>query len=173
MTAPSGPAAMWASAVLSPCERYRYRLGRRWAAGPICLFVMLNPSTATADRDDATVRRCIRFAKRERCGALAVANLFAWRATDPRQLLAHAAAGQDVVGPDNDAHLRALCATAERVVVAWGKHRNALVVERAREVVALLDDGLRLECLGTNRDGSPKHPVRLRADTPLQPWSLF
>jgi hypothetical protein len=49
---------------LSDCGTYRYELWRRWAEGPHVLFVMLNPSTADAVTDDATIRKCIGYAKR-------------------------------------------------------------------------------------------------------------
>ncbi len=37
------------SAVISDCGKFRYRLDRRWADGPICGFIMLNPSTADGE----------------------------------------------------------------------------------------------------------------------------
>jgi len=76
------------SAVLSPCSRYRYLLGRRLHAPHrrVVMFLMLNPSTADAIQDDATVRRCIGFAHDWGYEVLLVANLFAYRATDPSDL---------------------------------------------------------------------------------------
>lgn len=81
---------------------YRYRLGRAWAGGPTCTFIMLNPSTADADQDDPTIRRCVGFAKALGCGALEVVNLYAYRATNPRDLLRQ----DERVGPENDYWLR-------------------------------------------------------------------
>lgn len=75
------------SAVVSDCGRYRYRLDRIWdTALPAVTFIMLNPSTADASNDDATIRRLAGtngFARRWGCGALIVVNLYAWRATTP------------------------------------------------------------------------------------------
>src|SRR5262245_8110763 len=89
-----------AGAVFSDCQRYRYQLWRRWREGGRRLvFIGLNPSTATHERDDPTVRRCIRFAKRDRFAAMVMLNIYAWRSTDPAKLL-HT---PDPVGPDNDA----------------------------------------------------------------------
>lgn len=47
---------------------------------------MLNPSTADAEIDDPTITRCIGFAKSWGFGGLMVGNLWAYRATDPKEL---------------------------------------------------------------------------------------
>jgi hypothetical protein len=66
------------------CEVYRYELRRVWDAqlGLAC-WVMLNPSTADANEDDPTIRRCVNFARTWGYGGIVVRNLFALRATDP------------------------------------------------------------------------------------------
>src|SRR5262245_25448198 len=103
--------------------RYRYLLWRAWDdRGPRMLFVMLNPSSADDGRDDPTIRRCVRFARRHGCGSLAVANLFALRATDPRTLLARWRQGGDVVGPRNDQAIVRAAEVADVIVLAWGRH---------------------------------------------------
>jgi hypothetical protein len=57
------PARPWA--VISKCERYRYVLA--WPTGleddRYALFVLANPSTATAEQTDPTVARCIGYAR--------------------------------------------------------------------------------------------------------------
>lgn len=72
---------MRSHAVLSEDGVYRYRLTREWgenldACKRVC-FVMLNPSTADASKDDPTIRKCIGFATRLGFDALEVVNLFA------------------------------------------------------------------------------------------------
>lgn len=139
-------------AVLSADGVYRYQLLRRWGRGAsIVAFVMLNPSTADAHRDDATIRRCIAFAKRWGHDGLVVVNLFAYRATDPTKLDEAA----DPVGPDNDDHIRQACQGASRVVCAWGAHPKA--AKRAPAVVQLLPRGI--QCLGLTSSGHPRHPL--------------
>jgi hypothetical protein len=67
-------------AVISNCRQYRYLLRRtRDAVKPRARYVMLNPSTADADIDDATIRSCIRLAKGLGYGSFEVVNLFASR----------------------------------------------------------------------------------------------
>ena len=71
------------AAVLSDCERYRYVLERQIGAGDrVVLFVMLNPSTADAFKDDPTVIQCCKFASRWGFDRVHVVNMFALRATD-------------------------------------------------------------------------------------------
>jgi hypothetical protein len=154
-----------ATAQVSDCGSYRYRLGRRWARGPGVLFIMLNPSTADATQDDATIRRCIGFAKEWQMGALGVVNLYALRATDPRAL----ALADDPVGPLNNDAIHDAITESRLVVAAWGAHPMA-----AHRVSALTEAtdaiGRTLACLGTTKAGHPRHPVRLPYGTPLVPW---
>src|SRR3954468_18218250 len=108
-------------AILSDDGLYRYRLWRIWDdLAPVMVWVMLNPSTADADVDDPTIRKCIGFAKRHRHGGIILANLFAWRTTDPRELPRAA----DPVGPANDEHIRWACRAPllATVVAGWGSH---------------------------------------------------
>lgn len=162
MTA-GGPFPHLTGAVLSECERYRYTLTREWDGGiPPLTFIMLNPSTADATLDDPTIRRCIGFARSRGFGGLRVLNLFAFRATDP----AHMKAEADPVGVDNDMHLRAALDTAKNanapVIAAWGV--NGIHNGRAAEVRELaLQCAVTLICLGTTKDGCPRHPLYVPA----------
>lgn len=151
-------------AIISPCGLYRYRLWRRWGEGKSAVFIMLNPSTADAEKDDATIRRCIGFANRESCGGLVVVNLFAFRATQPKDMKAAA----DPIGPENDAHLGDVVWSSQAgpIIAAWGNHgtlsgRAFAVAHRFGEV---------LQCLGTTKEGQPIHPLRLHRATPLRPF---
>lgn len=157
---------MW-GAVISDCGKYRYVLRRaipsvqRWVRP--CTFIMLNPSTADASVDDPTIRRCIKFAERERCTVLNVVNLFAYRATDPKDLLI----AIDPVGPDNLKYLEEeLNGVNSVMIAAWGANKMA-----ARMVPTLksLVKGS-LVCLGKTKEGSPRHPLYVPADQPLEPF---
>lgn len=149
----------------SPCERFRYTLFREWSASPSCLFLMLNPSTADAEQDDPTIRRCIGYAKAWGFGGLTVANLFALRSTDPAALYVAA----DPIGPDNDVTIDRLAREAGAVICAWGTHGARL--DRGKHVGRRLTDaGVRLECLGTTRDGNPRHPLYLPRTAERLEW---
>lgn len=155
------------SATISSCGKYRYTLEREidtlTGKGTAC-FIMLNPSTADATKDDSTIRRCIGFARSWRCARLVVVNLFAYRATDPRELEAANLFGMNIIGPENDKIILPIIADAQRVVAAWGA--NPLAVERSE---ALLYEfcATKFECLGLTKSGAPKHPLYVKADTKL------
>ena len=139
-------------AQFSDCGLYRYRLSRTWNSWePPALFVMLNPSTATADADDPTIKRCTRFAQRWGYGGLTVGNLFGYRATSPALLRTV----DDPVGPDNDNALRELQLDAGITVVAWGAQGG--LYRRDRAVLDLLDGPV--SCLGLTASNQPRHPL--------------
>ena len=148
---------MVSSAIYSRCAAYRYSLTRVWDdAGPRVMFVMLNPSTADEVQNDPTVERCERRARHLGYGGFRVTNIFALRATDPRQMRAAA----DPIGPDNDATLAQGCLWADDVIAAWGVHgahrgRGPEVAERLRAQSAPLYH------LGLSKDGHPRHPLYL------------
>lgn len=154
-------------ALLSDDQLYRYALWRVWGPHTCLRFVMLNPSTADATLDDPTIRRCVGFARREGYDGLVVLNLYAYRATDPRALLACA----DAVGPLNNLHLTTHLAAAalagEPVVAAWGANAHP---RRAREVLDLTEHRVDWRCLGTTKDGHPRHPLYVKGDQPLVPF---
>lgn len=151
-------------ALFSPCRRYRYELWDRPVRDSgYCMWLMLNPSTADAFKNDPTVERCRRFSMAWGHENYAVANLFAWRATDPRDMKAKA----DPVGPENDARILAMAQGADRIVCAWGAHGTFL--HRARAVRRLLRD-FPLQALALTRAGEPGHPLYLRGD--LEPFAL-
>jgi len=152
------------TAVVSPDGRYRYALHRTWAPErSTMLWVLANPSNADAAVDDPTLRRCVRFAHDHGCGGVAVVNLWAWRATRPADLAGVA----DPVGPDNDGWIASLGRQVDGpVVLGWGVQRAR---SRVASVLELLADRPK-HCLGVTRDGHPRHPLYVRAETRLQPW---
>ena len=159
-----------ADAVFSECGTYRYWLARCWASKPgwrHVLWIMLNPSTATADEDDPTVRRCQTFARTWGYDGITVANLFALRSTDPKGLHTH----PEPIGVDNDATIEcaALADSTGLVVAAWGVH--GVYRNRAWNVATMLRDaGVDLHCLGTTKDGAPKHPLYVAGNTTPKLW---
>lgn len=154
-------------AVFNEDLTHRYLLTRRWAQGaPTAVFLMLNPSTATAHEDDPTIRRCIGYARREGCNALTVLNLFGLRATNPAELPRYPG---DPVGERNDEFIGEHAQPGRLVIAAWGVH--GALHARGNEVTrALTARGVELRCLGVTDGGHPRHPLYVRADTPLIPY---
>ena len=158
---------MTGTAVFSDCQRFRYTLTRTWdESKPTVAFLALNPSIATAEIDDPTIRRCIGFAKSWGYGGLLILNLFAYRATLPSDMKKAAKRGVDVIGGERNwvESLKRYAAEfgCEMVVAAWGTHGG----ERGRMVKRQWPE---LRCLAVNADNSPKHPLYLKGDLkPIQ-----
>lgn len=150
------------TAIISTCGTYRYKLTRTWnPALPRVTFIMLNPSTADADIDDPTIRRCINFAKSWGYGGITVVNLFAFRATRPDVMFtAIREQGLDAVGPENNKHIEDAIRGADKVILAWGANGHAL--DRAHEVSEMIGTA---HCLETSGHGHPKHPLYIKAAT--------
>jgi len=151
-----------ARAQYSDCAAYRHALHRRWGLGPVQGWVMLNPSTATEAVSDPTITRCTLRAQAVGYGAIAVVNLFAFRATRPRDMMRAA----DPVGPGTDVALGEALRECDQVICAWGNHGSFL--GRAAQVRALLGR-LPLVHLGLTVQGQPRHPLYVRLDAPLLP----
>lgn len=157
------------TAEFSDCMMYRYSLRIIWQPDlKPQLFLGLNPSTATHEQDGPTVRRCIDYAQRWGAGGLVMCNSAAYRATDPKVMLAF---DGDQIGPENTpGYLERIAATCQnKPIAAWGKHANEIVgygkLGRGDFLKTFLGP---LDCLRLNQDGSPAHPLYLPASlTPI------
>ena len=153
-----------------PAQRYRYDLWRMWSTKPLLLVVMLNPSTADADRDDPTITRCRNRAQNLGYGGLVVCNLFAYRSPYPAALYRFHVGGGDAVGPGNREALETWAAAASAAWVAWGNHK--LVALRERSILDLLyESKLTVSCLGLTNGGYPLHPLHVAYSVPLQRYA--
>lgn len=152
------------TAKLSRCRNYRYALWRTWDdSKPYVMFVGLNPSTADENTDDPTLIRCMNFAKSWGYGGVCMANLFAFRATDPNDMKA----ADKPVGRLNNKWLKELASQAGIVIAAWGN--DGIYLGRSKKVVNMLAD---LHCLKINKSGEPAHPLYQKADQKPIPMSL-
>lgn len=156
-------------ATFSPCGNYRYTLTRETDVLPLerktCLFIMLNPSTADAEKDDPTIRRCISFAAREGCTDLKVVNLFALRATNPKELLTH----EDPHGSLQNlftitASIKEVEKNGGLIIGAWGAHPMAMQSHLFSHRYNNLHE---LKCLGLTKEGHPRHPLYVKNDAPI------
>jgi hypothetical protein len=144
---------------------YRYSLWRVWSAyHPRIVFILLNPSTADEEKNDPTIRRCIGFARAWNFGSVEVVNLFAYRATDYRELLK----ANDPIGDDNNRFLIQAVERCSTVVLGWGSRGTLL--GRDRKVLSLLADKKDVFCLGITKNGQPRHPLYVKGNTSLVPY---
>lgn len=166
--------------------------------GPI-LWVGLNPSVATDEAPDHTIRKEQGFLRTwgvalvepkvgyqgDRSGlrgehrfvltrpGMIKVNLFSVRAKVPKWML-------EIERPNhehNDMWIAHGAREARTVIAAWGgpfspKRLQEQIEARAREVVELLKraGAPPLMCLGTSQNGIPRHPLMLAYATKLEPW---
>ena len=175
------------SAIISACDKFRYRLERDIepseealdlvrmfgpSAGPVPLtiaFFGINPSTADAMLDDATVRKWVKFARREDATRIIVGNIFSYRSTDPKNL-GRVAKHQ---GPEHWQHLQQIIDDADMLVPCWGSRDK--VPKRLHDEIdlllgTLLQSEKPLRIFGLTNSADPKHPLFLPDDTPLVAW---
>lgn len=145
----------------SGCRRYRWRLWRiwDWRLRPL-IFIMLNPSTAGAHNNDPTIVRCMQRARNYGYGGIEVVNLYAWRATYPKEL--KLVKDADPIGSENDAYIAAACRAGGKVVLAWGAHADRY---RAQAVYGIVrrEQPCFMYQIGykITKNGMPRHPLML------------
>ena len=148
--------------LFSDDRKYRYILRRQWDESlPECMFIGLNPSTADEVQDDPTIRRCIGFARDWGYGTLWMGNIFAYRATDPKDMKAHEELPE--AKAMNELCLLSMAARSDLIVLAWGNHGT--YKNRGQEVLGLLggcDSSLNnIKCLKVTKQNQPSHPLYL------------
>lgn len=161
------------------CElegNYRYLLRIRVSeARKTALFILCNPSTADATKDDITTRNLKKWAKQNDIGTVVVANLYAYRTSQPGELSSLSEA--DVVGAKNMDAITRAAAEVDEVIVAWGNlpaiRGDEEFERRVGQVLAAIGKVHReVHCVGTTRKGHPRHPRRWYMESE-RPKTLF
>lgn len=159
-------------ALLSLDNRYRYQLSRTLRTdGRTAMWIGVNPSTADAELDDASIRRLYGFADQLNVGRWLVGNLFAYRATIVKEL----AVVKDPVGPDCDFHLGQMMKEADLVIAGWGRADKVPPRLRGRwkEIIDLAARHDRqLLCWGLCSDRHPVHPLMIPYTSKLRAWEV-
>lgn len=161
---------MISDAYFSADRLYRYWLFRYWNPNlPFLALIGCNPSVAAEVDNDHTIRKEIGFAEKLGFGGIFKLNVGAFIATDPKEWKA----ARDPFGPENTIghiqdHLQRISPGA--TVACWGRpctasQRGAM---RAEEIKRRI---IGLQCFGRNGDGSPRHPLMLSYETPLEPFN--
>lgn len=152
---------------------FRISLDRSWdnatEQDPICTVIGLNPSTADAEVDDPTIRRCLHFARQQGLRRLRMLNLFAFRATSPTEL--RRVPLSDRNPPNIDERLRVLLNTRGCVIAAWGVLKASERIREDRVISHCLHLGRPLLRLGElTQGGFPRHPLYLPNDAVLSTY---
>ena len=152
-----------------PDACYRRLLWRSWGVcdAPYALWLGCNPSTADGLLDDPTVAAEIGHTKGLGLTHYLKMNISPYRATNPKALQ-HVAIPLVPRMHRTEVAYRAM--TAARVIVACGVPPGPLDRE-AHELLDLIAwCGVPLWCLGTTREGWPRHPLYMPADSPIARW---
>ena len=142
------------NAFFSEDRKYRYLLIRGWDLNkPSLMIISLNPSTADEKRNDPTITRCLGFAKKWGFGKLFVTNLFAFRATLPRNLFV----SHNPIGDKNDRWIRKVSKKVDKIVLAYGNHGK--FKNRHDEMLKIIKNPY---CIKKTKTGMPQHPLYLK-----------
>ncbi|MEQ8636865.1 DUF1643 domain-containing protein [Gimesia maris] len=154
------------TAIFSPCEKYRYILTRRFDPDndKVCNFIMLNPSTATAEKNDPTVARCCKYAQQWGYGALIVTNIFAYRSTSRKKMKLFVRP----TGPENEEYIEAAALKSNLIVCAWGT--DGAFMNRGPIVHSEITMFEETHCLEVTKHGHPKHPLYCKGDLKPIPY---
>lgn len=151
--------------IFSEDRKYRYVLKHKINDGDkIINWIALNPSTADENTLDNTVRRCINFSYDWGFDICIVTNIFAFRATNPKDMMKE----QNPVGDLNDWYILKNACVSDVIVQSWGNHGEHM--DRFKEVSFMLKRALidNIYCLGVTKLGQPKHPLYISKNTKLQ-----
>ncbi len=148
-------------ATLDESRIYRYVLIRKWGNNDdnFVNFILLNPSTADEKFDDPTIKACITFAKSWAYDGFYVTNLFAFRATKPKNLKK----ASDSIGPLNNHYIEEIAKKSKKIVIAWGNHGG--FKQRDKEVLQILAKICTPYCIQKLKKGYPKHPLYVKRDS--------
>jgi hypothetical protein len=159
---------------------YRYLLSRDLAesSNKVLIVCMLNPSTADDANDDPTILSVCRLARNGGFGRVKVLNLFAIRATNPKDIWLHGSpTGQNNWKTWTEI-LHKLNPEEDVVVLAWGRaptvHRHRLTfLQNVQKAFQCLNDweGALMTWIN-NQDGSPRHPLYISSSSKLITYNL-
>lgn len=155
---------VYRDAVISPDGLYRYRLDRWWGLGPRVVWIMLNPSTADADKDDPTLTRCINFTRDWGYDGCTIVNLYPYRTPYPADLRRWIGTpDSDRVMAINAAYVATAIVGAALVIAAWGHHAPRGYSDTPNP---------EWHHIGLTVDGAPRHPLMVRKGAQPIRWTL-
>lgn len=155
------------SAIFSEDKTHRFYLKRSWVLDNEeerkITFIGLNPSIANHENDDPTIRRLIGFTKFFEYNSFEIVNLYSLICTNPKEV-----DFEKLLNENNNHYLNNI--DSHKIIFCWGKNRNWPNWNKI--IKKLVDKYPYIYCFGRNKDGSPKHPLYLKADTTLEKWCV-
>ena len=145
------------SAILSKNRKHRYLLSRIWDLNnENILFIMLNPSSADEDIDDATTTKVISFSKKWGYGGLHICNLYTYRTSSPKKLFS---VPKNKRG-SNKSEIKNYAKKCSKIVYAWGNKEK--VPPWLNQMVP------NPSFIELSKEGVPKHPLYLKSNLKLK-----
>ena len=152
-------------AIFSQCRKYRYVLWRIWDdLKPKLLFIGLNPSTGNELEDDPTIRRIKKFANNWGYGGVYLMNLYAYITPNPKDLFK-----QTDLQKDNFKHMLHYSKLSNNILLAYGNFK--LPNSQPIDIIKYYMKHKNIFILGTNKNGTPKHPLYISGNT--QPIKIY
>ena len=147
---------------------YRYALRRVWdRSKPIVCYLMLNPSKADERFNDPTVERCEQRARAMGFGGYTIVNLFAFRATDPLEMMD----AEDPVGSENDKYILQAVQKSSMVICAWGNGGSFMGrAEHVEVMLRLAGFSPKMFVLKFTSRNQPQHPLYLSHKQKPERW---
>ena len=179
---------------------WRPYLEQRWGdeSQPLLLYVLMNPSSADADFNDDSTRKCSVIAQAHGFGGMIITEVWALRSTRNEWLLSEeGAAGEEMnylqlfthgnisVNTPYYRELMSLKSDLSFIETAFGNppvtevyfgcglHENASELARLAEVKGVLQNCAKpLVCGYCNENGSPRYPLYTPAESPFVPFQI-
>ena len=156
------------SAKFSEDGKYRYSLTRSWNQGKgNILWIGMNPSTASAEVDDPTVRREVLFSIDWGYRRYIKCNVMDYRATKPINLL------QKNIIPCSKKNLRYILKEAnkaDKIILSYGNLRSPLQKYADAVLETLKPMKRKLFILGRTQCGNPRHTLYIKKTIKLIKW---
>lgn len=136
----------------------------------LAVFIGLNPSTATHEKNDPTITRCRNFAMSWGCRGFVMLNIFAWRDVSPKEMKKQHEGAEGRFNRQIVTQIvESTIANNGIVVACWGTH-GAFKRQQEWILREWLSPEARagIQCLSKTSGGYPGHPLYLKASLPLR-----
>ena len=149
--------------ITSEDNSVRYVLGK-YVSRPLIVFG-INPSVATAEKNDNTIGIIEQIAKLRDCDGYLMFNIYPLRATKIKSDFPVVC--DENICKLNYQYIRERITKGSEIVAAWGTHISdrTYFASALKEINAIVkESGAKWLCLSKTKYGHPHHPTRLAYD---------